>query len=218
MAADMAHEEGSLPTSDSEVDEELLSLPDPPKRERSWTVALLALTAAISLVMAFSLRRDVAYAFSDKLPRHLGNLQSLDVGTLRDNEHVQGTAMLGVAGAVRFERPLTDMTYRLLPVAGRTDVWAEVRVPAGSENGRYVPPTEVSGRIVRFRHAGLRHRGLHEPASRALGEVVSADAWLLVNEETPQTARWAVFLAAVCLMFAAWNAFTIRKLLLRVRD
>lgn len=218
MAGEMTQEEGSLPTSETEVDEELLSLPDPPKKERSWTVALLALTATISLLMAFSLRRDVAYAFSDKLPRHLGSLQALDVSSLKDNEHVHGTAMLGVAGAVRFERPLTDTTYRLLPVAGRTDVWAEVRVPAGSENGRYVPPTEVSGRIVRFGHAGLRHRGLNEPASRALGEGVSADAWLLVNEETPATARWAVFLTAVCLAFAAWNAYTIRKLLVRVRD
>ncbi|MFO0662459.1 MAG: hypothetical protein U0174_00825 [Polyangiaceae bacterium] len=217
----MTQEEGTLPTataSETEVDEELLRMPDPPKKERSYTVLLLGLTALVSLVMAFSLRRDVAYAFSDKLPRHLGSLRTLDVSTLRDNEHVHGSAMLGVAGAVKFERPLTDTTYRLLPVAGRTDVWAEVRVPVGAENGRWVPPTEVSGRIVRFSHAGLRHRGLNEPAARALGEPVSGDAWLLVNEETPATARWAVLLTAVCLAFAAWNAYTIRKLLVRVRD
>ena len=41
-----------------ELDPELLQLPDPPKRERTLTVAMLLFTAVASIAMIFALRRD----------------------------------------------------------------------------------------------------------------------------------------------------------------
>ena len=56
--------------------------------------------------------------------------------------------MLGGAGAIRYEHPFESDTYRVAPLAGRPDVWVEVRVPAGEESSRYVPGTKFKGRLI----------------------------------------------------------------------
>ncbi len=119
---------------------------------------------------------------------------------------------MGAAGAIRFERPFESDTYRLSPVAGRRDLWVEVRVPQGEESGRYVPPTSFAGRLVAFDKAGPRHRGLVTAIEAATHEAVPAGAKVIVDEEAPAKARWAVALAAVFLAFALWNAAAIARL------
>lgn len=207
------------PASGDELDPELLALPDPPRRERTLTVVVLAFAVAVSLAMVFALRGDVTYALADGTPAGVGELRTASRETLAANENhlVRAEGMLGVAGAIRYERPFVDDSFRTLPVAGRDDVWVDVRVPAGLESGRWEPPRAFIGRLVRFGGAGPRHRGLASAIQRTTGNPVPAGAWLIVDGEDPQSARWTFLLADMFLGFAAWNAIAIMRIVRTVR-
>ncbi len=184
-------------------------------------VLFLAATAIASCLMTLALRRDVVYALSASTPALLGELRDVDlssvVAPLPDNRFVEARGVLGAVGAIRFERPFASDSYRVSPVAGRRDLWVEVRVPAGEENGRYMPPTAFAGRLVRFDHAGPRHRGLASAIAAVTGEAVPFGARVLVDGEAPADARWAVALGALFLGFASWNVAAIVKFLKRAK-
>lgn len=217
---------GAPSESSEELDPELLALPDPPQRERSLTVAVMALAALLSLAMAFALRHDAAYALQAG-PGVGGPEGAIDVGDLHaatgtrlaasENRYVRAEALLGAAGGIRYERPFVDDTFRTLPVAGRPDVWVEVRVPAGQESGRWEPPRTFQGRLVRFGAAGPRHRGLAGAIEGAGATAIPAGAWLLIDGEAPAQARWTLLLAVMFLGCAAWNAIAIGRVVRRVR-
>lgn len=206
-----------VPPREDEIDQELLELPDPPKRERTLTIAMLLFTAAASIAMIFALRRDAAYAFAPPAPAELGDLATAPASAFAENRFVRGQGMLGAAHAIRYERPLVSESFRLMPVSGRHDVWIEVRVPPGAENVRWVPPSQVSGRLVRFAAAGPKHRGLTSAVRDATGQLVPADAWLLVEGDAPSGSRWAVLLELLFAGFALWNVLVTAKLLRKVR-
>lgn len=199
-----------------ELDPELLDLPDPPKHGRTLTVALLVFTALASLLMLLALRRDAAYAFAPADARELGDLTTAKADTFVENQYVHASVMLGAGGAIRYERPLVSDSFRLMPVAGRDDVWVEVRVPPRGENIRWVPPATVQGRLVKFDTAGPRHRGLADAIKDTKGHDIPKDAWLLVDGAAPPDARWAVLLCFLFACFAGWNAFATAKLIRRV--
>jgi hypothetical protein len=208
-----------------ELDPELLSLPDPPRSGRTLTMAVLVLAAVSALAMTFALRRDVAYALAP-LVGHGGQGVAADVGDLRlatpdvltanENRFVRGDAMLGAAGGIRYERPLVADSFRTLPVAGRADLWVDVRVPAGQENGRWEPPRTFAGRLVRFGEAGPRHRGIAEAIAGLTHERVPASAWLVVDGEEPASSGWVLALAAALLVFGVWNVLSAVRLVRRV--
>jgi hypothetical protein len=200
-----------------ELDPELLGLPDPPKRDRTITVALLIFTMLAALAMVLALRRDATYAFAPTSARDLGNITTASNESFVENQYVQGEAMLGAAKAIRYERPLVSDSFRLMPVAGREDVWVEVRVPPRAENIRWVPPSRVSGRLVRFETSGPRHRGLSDAVKDATGHEIPQGSWLLVDGAAPNDARWAVVLVAMFGAFAIWNAFAMSRLLRKVK-
>ncbi len=199
------------------IDQELLDLPAPPRRERSATVGLLALTAVASLAMVAALRQDARYAFAGIQPTDLGDLGATSDDGFMDGAFVRGHAMVGAAHAIKFERPLVSDSFRLMPVAGHPSVWVEVRVPAGAESVRYVPPNEFTGHLVRFASAGPRHRGLASAIHDATGQKVPTSSWLLVAGETPTGSRWALVLVAMFLGFAVWNLGIAAKLMRKVR-
>jgi hypothetical protein len=210
--------DGQGATAPDELDPELLALPDPPRRERTWTLLLLALTATVCVAMAFALRQDASYAFAASVPTDMGDLRELAPPTAGEpSRFVSAHGMLGAAGAIRFERPFVEDSFRLSPVAGRNDVWVLVRVPAGEENARYVPPAQFRGRLVSLDAAGLRNRGLRGALERATGEPVAAKAWLVIDGEAPGGASWAVGLLAVFVAFALWNVGAILRLVRPVR-
>lgn len=207
------------PESKEELDPELLALPDPPRRERTLTVVVLALAAVLSLAMVFALRRDVAYALAGSTPVGVGDLRTASPATLAaaENRLVQAEGMPGAAGGIRYERPFVEDTFRTLPVAGREDLWLDVRVPSGQESGRWEPPRAFTGRLVHFGGAGPRHRGLASAIERTTGRHIPGDAWLLVDGEDPDSARWTILLAAMFLGFAAWNAVAIARIVRKVK-
>ena len=200
-----------------EIDPELLQLPDPPRKERRTTMALLALAAVASMAMVAALSRDAAYSLSPATPTDLGDLRTTPASALAANSYVEGEALLGGAGAIRYEHPFESDTYRVAPVAGRPDVWVEVRVPAGEESSRYVPGTKFKGRLIPFNAAGLRHRGLRSSVESLTGQAVSDGAWLMVDGQAPGDARGIVALVLMFLGFAIWNVLTIFKLARKVK-
>ncbi len=205
------------PREKEEVDPELLGLPDPPKREQRTTVLLMLVAALASGAMAFSLTRDAAYALKAPGAADLGDLALTPSSAFVSNQFVQGHGRLGGAGALRYERPFESDSYRIAPVAGRSDVWVEVRVPAGEESNRYVPKTEFSGRMVRFAEAGLRHRGLRGAIEDRTGQQVPDGAYLIVDGQSPGGSRAFALLWAMFVGFAIWNVVTIARLLRKVR-
>jgi hypothetical protein len=201
---------------EDELDPELLELPDPPKRERTVVIAMLLFTAVASLAMIFALRRDAAYAFVPAEPADVGDLAVAPASAFAENRFVRASGMLGAAHAIRYERPVASDSFRLMPIAGHPNIWVEVRVPAGRENVRYVPPDHFVGRLVRFEAAGPKHRGLASAVRDATGQEVTRDAWLLVEGDSPSGFRWAALLVVLFAGFAAWNVFVTAKLLRKV--
>jgi hypothetical protein len=203
----------------NDIDPELLELPDPPRRQRSFTIAVLGLGALAALAMVFALRHDVRYALAAVQPASLGDLHGAPSAVLDGHvdAFVSGEALLGGAGGLRYERPLRDDTFRTLPVAGRDDLWVEVRVPAGQENGRWEPPHAFQGHLERLDGAGPSHRGLASAIEEATAIRVPRGALLLVDGEDPTHARWSILLASLFVGFAAWNALGIARLVRRLK-
>lgn len=206
----------AMPDSREEVDEELLALPDPPRRERTLTLVALVLAALVSLAFAFSLRHDLSYALSRAEPLAVGSLDTVPLASLPINHVVTATAALGVAGSMRFERPFVEESSRIVPVLGRADLWVEFQIPRGEVLGRFVPPDPLRGRLVRFTEAGPHHRGIASQLSELRGPL-PAGAMLLVQGEEPASARSAVVLALAAVLAAGWSVLTCVRMLRKVR-
>jgi hypothetical protein len=206
-------------TSPSEVDPGLLSLPAPPRRERTLSVVLMAITALASIAMTLALRSEVRYALAPGSPVDLGDLTASPPSSPElENAFVRASGLLGSAGAMRYERPLEGDSFRLAPIAGNPRVWVEMRVPEGAEGPRFVPPTTFAGRLVPMRSAGLRHRGLARSVRDVTGAEVPEEAWLLVDGAAPASSRWAVPLVALFAIFALYNLASIARIVRPLRS
>jgi hypothetical protein len=218
----VTRDEATLPPmteTKEELDPELLALPDPPRQKRTLTLALLLFTAVASLFMVFALRRDVRYAFTSGTAQDVGDLAKVEPQTLAplENRYVTGRGMVGVGGGIVFDRLFQSDSFRALPVAGRSDVWVEVRVPLGKENARWEPPRSFSGRLVRIGVTGPRHRGIATAIESATGQKVPDDAFLLVDGESPSGSLWAGALSVLFVAFALWNLGGAYRILRKVR-
>ena len=198
-----------------EVDPELLELPDPPRGERRSTLLVMAIAAVASAAMAVSLTRDASYALGSSSVTDLGDLST--ASGFVSNSYVEGKGQLAGAGQLRYERPFESDSYRIAPVAGRNDVWVELRVPAGAESNRFVPKAEFSGRDVRFSQAGLRHRGLRGAIEDHTGQKVPDNAYLLVDGQAPESSRAFAMLWMMFVGFALWNVAAIARLVRKVK-
>jgi hypothetical protein len=221
---DAHHEPGTGPSSAGkpDLDLELLALPAPPTRERTVTLLLLLVTAIASTLMAFALRRDAAYTWSATPPIDLGEIQAPYGDPSTASRFVTGSVRLGAAEAIRYERPFVEGSFRLMPIVTAEplpegEVWVELHLPPGIDRARWVPPSRVTGRLLPFSHAGLRHRGLATAVHAATGRPVSERAWLLVENEAPESGWSALLLMALFAGFACWSAFTAAKLLQRIK-
>lgn len=200
-----------------EVDEELLALPDPPRGERTLTLVVLLLAALVAVAFAFSLRHDVRYALSRAEPLPVGALDTVEVAQLPNNQVVTASAALGVAGAMRFERPFVEERSRIVPVLGRDDLWVEFQIPRGEVLGRFIPGEQLRGRLVRFEEAGPHHRGLVSQLRDLRGAPLPAGAMLLVQGEEPASARPCILFAVGALGAAGWSLFVCARMLRRIR-
>jgi hypothetical protein len=171
--------------------------------------------------MVVALAGDVSYAlsaWSSRAPAALGDLGAAPPTVLSANENraVTGAGLLGAVGALRYERPLRDDTFRALPILGRFDLWVEVRVAAGSESGRWEPPRSFTGRLQRLDRLGPSHRGLRDAIEQSTHAALPDRVWVLVDGEVPAADRWVVLLMAVFLGCAAWNLVAIARIVRKV--
>ena len=206
----------ALPRDDS-PDPELEELPDPRRPGRTLTLVAMTCTAVFAVLVAFTLRGQAAYALSAGPPADLGNLAELTPTPAQANTWAHGEALLGTAGAVRYGRPLEADTFRLAPVAGNDRIWVEIRVPAGLEGPRFVPPTSFVGRLVPVSEAGLKHHALPDAVASVGTGTMPSGAWLLVDGEAPDTSRWSLGVIALFFAFAAFNVWGIVRILRPVR-
>ena len=204
--------------STTEPDPELLSLPAPPKRERTVTVALMLVTALAAAWMAISLLGEARYALTSGNPQEVGDLSVIHPGADSTNRYVRATGLMGTTGAIRYGRAAEGDSFRLAPVAGNPKVWVELRVPEGFEGPRFVPPTSFAGRLVPFKQSGVRHVGLIKTIHDQADVTVPDDAWLIIDGGSPRASRWAVALALLFLGFTGWNVASVARVLARVRD
>lgn len=203
-----------------DLDPELVSLPAPPKGERSAAVVTMLVTAFAAVWMAIALLGEARYALTPGLPTEVGDLAALRPGADFTNRYVQGSGLLGTAGAIRYGRAAEGDSFRLAPVAGagNQNIWVEIRVPEGFEGPRFVPPTNFAGRLVPFRQAGIRHAGLLNAVRDQTEVRVPEGAWLLIDGSSPRASRWAVALSLLFAGFAVWNLAGVARVLSRVRD
>jgi hypothetical protein len=174
----------------------------------------MALAAVASAAMAASLTRDAAYALGSSSVTDLGDLST--TSAFVSNSFVEGKGQLAGVGQLRYERPFESDSYRIAPVTGRSDVWVELRVPAGEESNRFVPKSDFSGRLVRFSEAGLRHRGLRGAIEDRTGQKVE-NAFLLVDGQAPDNSRAFAMLWVMFVAFALWNVAAITRLVRKVK-
>lgn len=202
------------------TDPELLALPAPPRRERTLAVVLMLTTTLASLAMCWALKSEVAYAFARPVPVDVGDLATLQLGTIPPGTYVEARGLLGTSGAIRYTRPLEGDSFRVHPVAGvqHGRLWIEIRVPEGMEGPRFVPPTSFAGRLTPLAETGLRHAGLAGSIRRQTATEVSKDAWVLVDGASPRASRWAVALFALFAFFAFWNVTNTVRVLRRIHD
>lgn len=199
-------------------DPELLALPAPPKHERTTTVVMMLVTAIAALWMAVALVGEARYALTSGQPIEVGELASFRPTADLANRYIRATGLLGTRAAIRYGRAAEGDSFRLASVAGNPDLWVEIRVPEGFEGPRFVPPASFAGRLVPFRHAGIRHARLATEVEEQAQVKVSDGAWLLIDGSSPRASRWAVALAALFVGFAGWNLIGIARVLRRVGD
>lgn len=202
----------------TDPDPELLSLPAPPKGERTATVVLMLVTAIAAAWMAISLMGEARYAVTSGHPQEVGDLATIHPGEELTNRYVRASGLMGTTGAIRYGRAAEGDSFRLAPVAGNPKVWVELRVPEGFEGPRFVPPTSFAGRLVPFKSSGVRHVGLIKTVHDQTEVTVPEDAWLIIDGGSPRASRWAVALALLFLGFTAWNLASVVRILARVRD
>jgi hypothetical protein len=191
------------PDTTSASDHELIELPTPRRPWRRATLVTLSLAGLGSLLLALAVLPDVAYSLRGGQPRELGDLTTTRVSRELSDTWVHAQAQLSVTNAIRYRRPLERDSYRLASVEGNPKMWVQIRVPAGAEDPRFVPPDSFVGRLLPIDELGLRQRGLPLP---------SDDAWLLVDGESPDAVRWAFGLLALLVAFATFNVIGLVRL------
>ncbi|HKQ68846.1 MAG TPA: hypothetical protein VJT73_05880 [Polyangiaceae bacterium] len=200
------------------ADADLLSLPRPPRQERTLSLSLMAVTALLAMTMTAALAGDVSYALARAEPEDLGDLSRVTPGESLGNRFVQGKGALQIASAIRYDRPLERDVFRLAPLVGNDKIWVEMRIPPGPEGSSLVSPATFVGRLVPISSAAFRYRGLAHSVHEATGVAVRDDAWVLVDGATPSASRWTVALAALFAVFAAYNIVTMARILRKVRS
>lgn len=201
-----------FPESEPGSDRELIELPAPRRPWRRATLVTLSLAALGSVLLALAVLPDVAYSLRTGEPRELGDLTAARLPGELSDTWVHGQGQLSVTNAIRYQRPLERDSYRLASVEGNPNVWVQIRVPAGAEDPRFVPPDSFVGRLLPIGELGLRQRGLRDAVGDAGLPLPSENAWLLVDGESPAAVRWALGLFALLLAFAAFNVIGLLRL------
>jgi hypothetical protein len=200
-------------------DPELVELPSPRRPFRRLTLVCLVASAAAACALIGGLFSDASYACHRAAVRDVGFLANLEPAANQQNTWVRGGGELAPIGGIRFERPLEPDSFRLAPLQDNPRLWVQIRVPAGYEDEHFVAPTVFSGRLVRLTSTGIRYSTLAlapEAAGWKPGHLPE-NAWVLIDGETPASARWVLGLVGLFGAFAVFSLWGLVNLLRPVR-
>jgi hypothetical protein len=203
---------------DGAVDDDLASLPAPPRRARTVSTSLMAVAGLLATMMAGLLAGDVRYALSAPTPVDVGDLGTLVPGPPLANKFVQGTGVARVERGLSYTRPLEPDTFLLSPIVGSSRIWVEMRSPGQPVARAAALPLSFVGRLLPVRGGGFRRGGVASSAHGPTPIEVPDDAWVLLDGVAPASLRWTVPLAALFAAFAAWCLLCIVKILRPVRS
>ncbi len=193
---------------------DLTRAPKPRRFARIFTLVVMLVTLAISVLVAIQMVPEARYAFEGNTPHEVGTLDSLALDENNANRLVHATGLL-TTEAIRYERPLSPGEYWLVPAVGRPDLWVEVHVPDTVTAEEFVPPRSFVGRLAPLGSAGPRYRVLGR-AAQMLERGPTIDPWILIDGDTPRGSRWAVAVCAMLVLFAFFNLWGIFRLTRKV--
>jgi hypothetical protein len=183
--------------SDRKSGVDLRGLPRPRRTSRTLALGLMALTAVLAAALGWSLRGEVVFALTEREPIELGSFAEAELGPQHEGRLVRAQVQTQKA-ALRFRRPFETTSHRVAAVAAKSPSWIVYAVPASLDGPRFVPPTLVTGRLVRVEDAGPRYRGL--------GTALQAGGWVLLDGDAPTDLAWLIGLEA---LLGAFVAFTV---------
>jgi hypothetical protein len=199
------------------IDPELVALPRPPRQERTISLLLMAVTGLLAAFMAVALAGDVKYAFAGSAPQVLGDLGRLLPTEAMSNTFVRADGVLRREGGIRYHRPLETDEFQLVPVSGNDRIWVELRIPPAAlgtaSSPDAAPPVSFVGRLLPVRDIAFGWGGLRRSLSATAGMPIPPDAWVLLDGATPVSSQWTVALAALLVLFVAYNLVTMARIL-----
>lgn len=210
----------ATPPAGATADDDLASLPKPPRQMRTLSVALLMVAGIAAGSMAYRLANDVRYALGTAVPVDVGKLAALKPTGNLQNTFVQGEGVIDAHQALRYERPFEPDAFLIAPVTGNDRLWVEMRapMPAASSSAAGVPLANFVGRLVPVRERGFRHGApARASADSATAPTVPSDAWVLLDGVTPRSLQWTIPLLALFLAFAGFSAFHVVRIVRPVR-
>jgi hypothetical protein len=199
------------------VDDELASLPRPPRRMRTLSLAFMAVASIAAGVMAILLAGDARYALRTASPAEVGELAVLSPSKQLKNLFVQGSGQLDAKRALRYQRPLESDTFQLSPIVGNPKLWVELRAAddlSPSAHRPPPPPTVFVGRLVPLQEIGFRRSRARSGSGPS---TVPADAWILLDGVTPQSLEWTIPLLALFVAFVLFCSITMLRIVMPVR-
>ncbi len=188
-------------------------VPAPPRTTRTITVALMLVTALLAGALAWSLRSEVLFALQKPEVIDVGALADAELASEHEGRVVRARIPAGATPKLSFRRPLEDAVHRVAPVGperGAQARWVVYGVPDSVAGPRLVPPTLVTGRLVRLEDLGPRYRGL----GGALGQ--AAGGWVLLDGDLPANLSWLIGLELLLCAFVAFNLGASALVLRRV--
>ena len=201
------------PSAQRKSEPEFRNLPPPRRSSRTATLALMAVTALLSAALAWGLRAEVMFALTEREAVELGDYASAKLGSELEGRLVRARVHTD-APALSFRRPFDAASHRVAAAAAAEGDrrWVVYAVPASADGPRFVPPSLVTGRLVRVEDAGPRYRGL----GGALSAHGGASGWVLLDGDSPTDLSWIIGLEALLLAFVAFSLGGIFAVLRRV--
>ena len=195
-----------------QADPELEALPKPRRPWRRVTLVALVVTGLFSLALGHWVRSSVLYAlqsFAIHAPAELGDLAQADTSALHTNAWVRASGELQPSD-LSYHRLADADGFQLARVAGDVPVWVEVRVPRGYAD--FLPPSLFVGRLVQLSEVDLRHQGVREILSAAVGPATAERGWLLIDGESPAALRWVLAVVLILFGFAGFSVWALFKI------